>query len=109
MNRADEVYKMRFHGGPKKGPLAHPTVHDGGEKSATDKEVDQLIKKKVRKNVDDSMSELQREITNLSSKSASIARQLKSISPDDIKKYELVLEVEKQLDILRKQIFDIRE
>lgn len=37
-SRAEIIYGMRFHGGPEKGPLAHPTVHDrkGGKgKGAT--------------------------------------------------------------------------
>ena len=37
-SRAEIVYGMRFHGGPEKGPLAHPTVHDGGGKSKKKKD-----------------------------------------------------------------------
>ena len=29
-SRSENVFKMRFHGGPKKGPIAHPTYHEGG-------------------------------------------------------------------------------
>jgi uncharacterized protein (UPF0335 family) len=58
--------------------------------------------------VDKVLGDLQRELTSLSYKSQQISSFIKKLHPGETEKYNLVVDIEMELDALRKRVFDAR-